>query len=897
MEKILFSKQSKISFLIFLIFINKVLLSQAGKDCYEPYVIESLPFYYSGTTENFFNDYTNQHACNSVYMSGEDFVFSYTPTEDIKININTSNTTYLVGLFVLNGCPDDPNTICRAKVEAYGGNPKIEKLQLYKDTTYYIIIDTYNAANLFPYTTFSIEIIRCYNYDIGPVWIYRPRSGCHHSNKTQVTILYHNFGTEPVDSVYCGYQIDDNPPIIQLNKWPILPGESIYFTFDDSANLSVYPITRKIKMFTYYPEDENPLNDTIWKWLTTNIFINQFPYYEDFEESHGWWTTEWIHHLEPGTSWEWGTPNKQYINETATGNKCWVTSLSSFHFAPENSYVLSPCFDFSSLLQPVLEMDIWYNTSNSEYYNVEYSIDSGYTWHRLGNPGEGINWYNTPIGYNDAGWSGITNGWIKAIHKLDGLGGKPYVLLRIVLRAAINSYSEGFAFDNIKIYETPDYDINIIKLVYPYDSCGLSQEKLKILISNDGVFSLNHIPIKITVNDNEQIIYDTIFVTLQPNDTITITTNKFLNLNEHKLYNIKIECILNEDSNIYNNSINVKVMNYPVIKSFPYIEDFEENEGFWYSYGQNNSWEWGIPTDTNLPSVYSGQKLWKTNLNGDHNFYEKSYLESPCFDLSFLYKPKFKTAIFYKLTYPSYVQFEYKTSKDNSWKVLGSNNSPNWYNGAYSWIDSVENWTLVEHSLDTCISTLTKFRFSFNGGIPNTGFAIDLIKICELPKPDFNFNIFITDSKKIVNFFNNSINYTNLLWNFGDGSYSYDNNPTHTYSLNQDSIFVTLTVFNECGIDSITKLINLIGVPDNKIITCFNFSFINNNLIIFNNCQSFNNENFSIEIFNYLGKKIYHKEYVLEKETIININFLKPSVYYLVLKNKYFTYYHKFIVF
>ncbi len=61
--------------------------------------------------------------------------------------------------------------------------------------------------------------------------------------------------------------------------------------------------------------------------------------------------------------------------------------------------------------------------------------------------------------------------------------------------------------------------------------------------------------------------------------------------------------------------------------------DFEANNGGFYAAGSNSSWEWGVPT-TGPGAAHSGTKVWATNLDGNYNYYEDSYLYSPVIDLS-----------------------------------------------------------------------------------------------------------------------------------------------------------------------------------------------------------------------------------------------------------------------
>ena len=58
-------------------------------------------------------------------------------------------------------------------------------------------------------------------------------------------------------------------------------------------------------------------------------------------------------------------------------------------------------------------------------------------------------------------------------------------------------------------------------------------------------------------------------------------------------------------------------------------------------YGSKN-WEFGIPDGANLNSVSSGQKVYGTNLEGNYLDNSKSYLYTPCYDLTNLSDPILK---------------------------------------------------------------------------------------------------------------------------------------------------------------------------------------------------------------------------------------------------------------
>ncbi len=84
-----------------------------------------------------------------------------------------------------------------------------------------------------------------------------------------------------------------------------------------------------------------------------------------------------------------------------------------------------------------------------------------------------------------------------------------------------------------------------------------------------------------------------------------------------------------------------------VISDFPYSEDFESGNGSWRTGGANSSWQLGNPAGPTINSATSGSAAWVTNLAGDYNPDEISYVTSPRFDLSGINYPKIEFSIWW----------------------------------------------------------------------------------------------------------------------------------------------------------------------------------------------------------------------------------------------------------
>ena len=214
--------------------------------------------------------------------------------------------------------------------------------------------------------------------------------------------------------------------------------------------------------------------------------VSSFPYNESFENSNGNWTAG-------GTNndWEWGTPLKSTISSAAVGSKCWISgNLSGNSYnGGEKSYVESPCFDFTVLINPIIKFSIFWDTERQyDGGGFQFSINNGATWSNVGSANDPIdcynkNWFNSSnitnlggLASPTHGWSGNLqnssggclggNGsgqWVEASHCLGFLAGNPSVKLRFVFGAgtSCNNY-DGIAFDELFIGEIPEptYDFN-----------------------------------------------------------------------------------------------------------------------------------------------------------------------------------------------------------------------------------------------------------------------------------------------------------------------------------------------------------------------------------------------------------------------------------------------------
>lgn len=208
--------------------------------------------------------------------------------------------------------------------------------------------------------------------------------------------------------------------------------------------------------------------------------ISSFPFTESFENNDGGWTSGGN-----ASSWAWGTPAKAVINAAGDGSKCWMAgglAAGTNYGSGEQSWLMSPCFDFTNIPYPYLSMKLFWETEQQwDGASFQYSLDNGNTWVTAGAATDkadclNMNWFNTATigGLNGminqaSGWTGNiqpnngscrggngSKGWVVAAKTLPALGGKSSVKFRFAFGAGTtcNNY-DGFAVDSIVLQNAP----------------------------------------------------------------------------------------------------------------------------------------------------------------------------------------------------------------------------------------------------------------------------------------------------------------------------------------------------------------------------------------------------------------------------------------------------------
>ncbi|NAS14406.1 thrombospondin type 3 repeat-containing protein [Poritiphilus flavus] len=211
-----------------------------------------------------------------------------------------------------------------------------------------------------------------------------------------------------------------------------------------------------------------------------------------------------------GTSaWEKGVPQGTLLNQAGSGTQVYGTNLDGNYPDQTKSYLVSNCYELSSILAPVLRFNMAYDLEeNWDVVYVEYSTDEGASWNVLGNVNSQPNWYtsdrtNATSGSEDdcqncpgAQWTG-TNATVTeyaydfignaALGETD-LTAEPNVLFRIVFHSDEFVNQEGIIIDDIVVegFQDDDDDDND-GILDVDDNCPLIGNAAQLDTDGDGL--------------------------------------------------------------------------------------------------------------------------------------------------------------------------------------------------------------------------------------------------------------------------------------------------------------------------------------------------------------------------------------------------------------------------
>lgn len=305
-------------------------------------------------------------------------------------------------------------------------------------------------------------------------------------------------------------------------------------------------------------------------------------------------------------------------------------------------------------------------------------------------------------------------------------------------RATDNLAGYGLVLDDINLYEAIN-DVQLLSIDSPASvSCGLSgNTPLKIKVRNSSNTTLSAVPVKYSVNGGAWVSES--IASVGANTTLEYTFTNPLNFAASGLYSIKVLVDYPSDNYRVNDTLAISVHNAPLVTTFPYLENFEGGDGGWYALGSNVSWQYGTPASARINKAASGTRAWKTNLTGNHNDGEYSYLYSPCFQVGGMTSPTLSFSLAMELedcgaTMCDAAWVEYSTDNLN-WQRLTDTASAgiNWYtrNAPSYWsTPNYSRWHVATMGLPRGVGTIRLRIVMWSDEAVNMeGIAIDDIHV------------------------------------------------------------------------------------------------------------------------------------------------------------------------
>lgn len=306
---------------------------------------------------------------------------------------------------------------------------------------------------------------------------------------------------------------------------------------------------------------------------------------------------------------------------------------------------------------------------------------------------------------------------------------------------ADNEGGAGYSFDDIRIYRAVD-DIQMMSIDTPVVvACNLNTVvPVKATVRNTMNAVINNIPIVLKVDGS--VVATESISTIAANSSLQYTFTATANLSAPGNHLVEVWVDFATDNVRVNDTARVTVNSLPLINSFPHLENFETNNGYWYTTATGSSWVYGTPNSPKITRAASGSKAWKTNLNGYYNDAELSYLYSPCYNLSGMTNPTLSFSLALDMEdcgadTCDIAWMEYSNNGGITWNRLGAyGQGTNWYNKNYInnnvWsVQDYTRWHVATTALPTTNNSSIRFRFAINtdGLVTKDGVAVDDIHI------------------------------------------------------------------------------------------------------------------------------------------------------------------------
>ncbi len=443
--------------------------------------------------------------------------------------------------------------------------------------------------------------------DAGLISILSPVSSCGLSGSELISVNIGNYGYDSLYSIQVYYSINGGTVVTETFNLMLAPGGDTVYTFVAPVNLSIpgiYNITISLG------QDLDPSNNSMQISIINTPFINNYSYFENFEGTNSGWSSGM---LSGANDWQLGTAAQATINTAHSGTNAWMTGLTANYHDNANCYIQSPCFDFTTLVNPMLS--VWLNLKTELNYDamILESSDNGGAWTKVTG---GTGFYNntsTQGNLTPPKWSGSTTGWTQFTTSVSSFAGSPKVQFRFRFVSDYVQNDEGVAIDDFNISEKSP-DLTLRSIIEPASGCDLlSPSPVSISVSNYGFMRTDSLITRLKV-DNGAYVYETHHDTLQAGQTKTINLTGTASLTPAGEHHLTVGISNPFDPYHWNDSLNVTVFSTMPIANPPVLTDFEA-PGYFQYFGLKTS-EQTMASVENTIGVNNGHAILMTGGSG-----------------------------------------------------------------------------------------------------------------------------------------------------------------------------------------------------------------------------------------------------------------------------------------
>lgn len=563
-------------------------------------------------------------------------------------------------------------------------------------------------------------------------------------------IRVRNRGSVAISGTYqLSYQVNGGTIITESSSAAIGAGAAVNYTFTQSFNFST-PGSYQFKAWVKFPSDTQAANDTVSiliKHLQNDPLTLSPVFTEGFEGATANTYTKKTIGLDGLDRCDFIASNtngrvRTFINTgfARTGQR----SIILDQIQKSNTATFDSVIATFNLSNYATTENIWLDFQFRNQ-GIDFSLGGNQVWIRGNDQSAWISVFTLPVELNDLGiWKAaksinITETLQNAV-PAQTFGSSFQVKFGEQGFTSTNSLEsngnldDGVSYDDVT-FTHPSNDVGVIAIANPIINgvCSLGNaEQITVRVKNYSAVAMNNIAVSYELNGS--VTTETI-ATLAAGQQISHTFASPVNFSAYQSYTIRAWINVSGDTYVNNDSLQLVTFHTkPAIAAFPYLENFENNNGGWYTGGFNSSWDWGTPATSNaiIKKAASGTRAWVTNPDGNYNNNEFSYLYSPCFDLTGLTTPVLSFSHIFRIEDIcdcDYHWVEYSTN-GTSWTKLGALNSgTNWYNHSLNrWQVSIPYWHVASVAIPAAAkSARTQFRivFTTDGGGSEEGIGID----------------------------------------------------------------------------------------------------------------------------------------------------------------------------